>query len=205
MKKLSKIVMLGAASAFTLSAPTPAMASADPLLGEIMTVGFNFCPRGWGETAGALLPISTNTALFSLLGTTYGGDGRTTFALPDLRGRSSIGVGNGPGLSPIRWGDRGGSETRVLTLNQLPSHNHTGNLHAENTADSNTGNPNNAALARSTTQIYNNTVAPNAGVTFAAGTVTTNNNGGGQPFQIRDPYLGMYKCIAMQGIFPSRN
>ncbi|WP_209347910.1 tail fiber protein [Pontixanthobacter sp. CEM42] len=205
MKKLSKIAMLGAASALTLSAPTPAMASADPLLGEIMTVGFNFCPRGWGETAGALLPISSNTALFSLIGTTYGGDGRTTFQLPDLRGRSSVGVGRGAGLSTISWGERGGFETMVLTNANLPSHNHTGNLHAENTANSNTGNPANAALARSTLQIYSSVAPPNPAVTFAAGTVTTNNTGGGQSFPLRDPYLGMYKCIAMQGVFPSRN
>ncbi len=87
----------------------------------------------------------------------------------------------------------------------MPSHNHTGNLHAENTANSNTGNPNNAALARSTHQIYSDQAAPNAGVTFAAGTVTTNNNGGSQSFNIRNPFLGMYKCIALVGVYPSRN
>nr|WP_245228645.1 tail fiber protein [Pontixanthobacter sp. CEM42] len=170
-----------------------------------MTVGFNFCPRGWGEANGSLQAISSNSALFSLLGTTYGGDGRTTFALPDLRGRSSIGVGTGPGLSSIQWGQRGGSETMVLTNANLPAHNHTGNLHAENTANSNTGNPANAAVARSTLQIYSNTTAPNAAVTFAPGTVTTNNTGGGQSFPLRDPYLGMYKCVALFGIYPSRN
>ncbi|MXO83897.1 phage tail protein [Altererythrobacter aestiaquae] len=189
----------------TLSAPATVSASSNPFVGEIMTVGFNFCPRGWGEANGALQSVASNSALFSLLGTTYGGDGRTTFALPDLRGRSSIGVGSGPGLSTVIWGQRGGVEQVTLTLNQMPSHNHTGNLHAENTADSNTGNPVNAALARSTNQIYSNTTAPNPAVTFASGTVTINNNGGSQPIQIRDPFLGMYKCIALTGLYPSRN
>ena len=96
----------------TLAAPS-AQAGPDEYLGEILTVGFNFCPRGTLEADGRLLPISQNTALFSLLGTMYGGDGRTTFALPDLRGRVVVGAGQGPGLTERRLGERGGVETDV--------------------------------------------------------------------------------------------
>jgi hypothetical protein len=97
----------------------------DPFLGEIMTVGFTFCPRGWAELDGQLLDISTHTALFSLLGTTYGGDGRTTFALPDLRGRTAVHEGQGPGLSNWPLGLRRGVEEVTLTEAQMPSHSHT--------------------------------------------------------------------------------
>ena len=205
MKKLSKIAMLGAASALTLSAPTPVTAGVDPYLGEMMTVGFNFCPRGWAEAAGQLLPIAQNTALFSLLGTAYGGDGRTTFALPDLRGRSSVGVGNGAGLSNIQWGQRGGVEEVVLTTSQLPSHNHSADLHAEDTAASDTGNPKNASIGRSTLAIYSSTAAPASDDKFKTGTVTIGNTGANIPVEIRNPFLGQYQCIALQGTFPSRS
>jgi len=96
----------------------------EPFLGEICWIGFNFAPRGWALCDGQLLSISQNDALFSLLGTTYGGDGRTTFGLPDLRGRSPIHVGQGPGLSNYQWGQKGGVETVTLTINQMPSHTH---------------------------------------------------------------------------------
>lgn len=102
----------------------PSRNSADPLLGEIMLFAGNFAPRGWALCNGQLLAISQNQALFSILGTTYGGDGRTTFALPDLRGRLPMHAGSGPGLTPRRLGEMGGAETRTLNINQLPAHTH---------------------------------------------------------------------------------
>jgi microcystin-dependent protein len=103
----------------------PSRNSYEPFIGEIMIFGGNFVVRDWAFCDGQLLAITSNTALFSIIGTTYGGDGRTTFALPDLRGRSAIHVGTGPGLSPIRWGDSSGTETNTLTTSNLPSHTHT--------------------------------------------------------------------------------
>ncbi|MDQ6777385.1 MAG: tail fiber protein, partial [Actinomycetota bacterium] len=99
----------------------------EPFLGEVRTFGFNFAPRGWAFCNGQLLPISQNTALFSLLGTQYGGDGIQTFALPDLRGRVGIHQGSGPGLSPYAIGQTGGTETVTLTSNEMPAHNHSVN------------------------------------------------------------------------------
>jgi microcystin-dependent protein len=103
----------------------PSRNGAEPFIGEIMIFGGNFAPRGWAFCDGQLLPVSQNTALFSLLGTTYGGDGRTTFALPDLRGRVPLHPGTGPGLSSRQLGEKGGTETNVLTIGQMPAHNHT--------------------------------------------------------------------------------
>lgn len=110
MKTLSKFAAISAMLATSVSVSTPAHASPEPFIGQLMTVGYNFCPRGWAKADGQLLPISQYSALFSLLGTMYGGDGRTTFGLPDLRGRSIIGAGQGPGLSNVRIGEKGGSE-----------------------------------------------------------------------------------------------
>jgi len=110
MKTLSKIAAISAMLATSVSVSTPAHASPEPFLGQLMTVGYNFCPRGWARADGQLLPISSNSGLFYLLGTTYGGDGRTTFGLPDLRGRSIVGAGRGAGLSEVRIGEKGGSE-----------------------------------------------------------------------------------------------
>jgi len=190
----------------------------EPFIGQINTVGFNFAPRGWALCEGQLLPISQNTALFSLLGTTYGGDGRTTFGLPDLRGRNTVGVGQGAGLNHISWGEKGGSNTTVLTKNNLPSHNHsltgakasvTVSIPASDTgADGN--NPEDAHLAESpaTTNIYksdtpNVTLAP-----FPAdGDVTgiTQDTGASTPIDNMQPFLGVYYVIALVGIFPSRS
>ena len=97
----------------------------EPFIGQITLVGFNFAPRGWAFCEGQLLSISQNTALFSLLGTTYGGDGRTTFGLPDLRGRVPIGPGTGPGLPSYSWGQKGGADREALAINQMPGHSHT--------------------------------------------------------------------------------
>src|SRR5882672_4268310 len=115
-----KQTILVAAAAATLCTTAPAFAQAsDPFLGEIIMVGYNFCPRGWAEADGTLLSISQNTALFALFGTTFGGNGQTTFGLPDLRGRVPMHVGNGPGLPPASLGEQLGTPTTTLTVNQM--------------------------------------------------------------------------------------
>lgn len=167
----------------------------EPFIGEIKIVGFNFPPRGWATCDGQLLPISQNTALFSLLGTTYGGDGRTTFALPDLRGRSATHVGAGPGLSTMNWGERGGTETHNITTNQMPSHSHTMNLASANEGDQTS--PAGNSLAVSDDRNY----ATGAGTTMGP----TGNDGGGQAINHMPPHLGVYHVIALVGLFPSRN
>jgi len=172
-----------------------------PFLGQIQPFGFNFPPRSWTHCNGQLLPIAQNTALFSLLGTTFGGDGRTTFGLPDLRGRSMVHVGTGPGLSPITWGQRGGNEITTLTVSNMPSHTHTGNVVAEG-AVAGGSNPTNNMFGASP-----NYVAPGAAANknMSTQSLHLNNTGGGQAFSNRSPYLGIYVSIALQGIFPSRN
>lgn len=177
----------------------------EPFIGTIMAFGFNFAPRGWAKCEGQLLPINQHTALFSLLGTTYGGDGRTTFALPDLRGRVMIGEGNGPGLSDHRMGAKSGSETNTLIVQNLPSHNHsfTGHLNAnEKAGDSD--DPQNAALAVTESDNYNSN---NVTVRMKEGSVTgeIGHTGNNQPVNNMQPYLALNYCIALQGIFPSRS
>ena len=169
----------------------------EPFLGQITHFAGNFAPRGWAFCEGQLLPISQNTALFSLLGTIYGGDGRTTFALPDLRGRAMIGPGRGPGLTPFTVGQKGGAETETLTTNQLPSHTHA--LHGE-TARASTNNPEGGMLALPSENIY---AAPAAADNKVMAAESIVNTGGGQAFSIRDPYLAIWPIIALVGIFPS--
>ena len=123
-------------AAFAVTAPAHA-GGTDPFLGEIITTGYTFCPRGYANTDGQLLPINTNQALFSLLGTTYGGDGRTSFGLPELRGRAPFNLGRGPGLTNRSLGSRGGSETNTQTVTQMPSHNHQGGIRTTGTAADN--------------------------------------------------------------------
>ncbi len=175
----------------------------DPFLGQIVMFGGNFAPRGWALCDGQLLAISQYSALFSILGTTYGGDGRTTFALPDLRGRVSMHPGNGPGLSSRRLGERAGTEAHTLTLNQLPSHTHTLNA---TTAPGTRSSPSDALLSTYGTS------APPSGP-YSAGTTTdttmhpgaVGNTGSGQSVSNIQPYQCVNYIIALQGVFPSRN
>jgi microcystin-dependent protein len=160
-------------------------------------VGFNFAPRGWAFCDGQILPINQNQSLYSLLGTTYGGDGRTSFALPDLRGRTPIHVGRSNGGGDHRLGQKSGEETHTLAANEMPQHRHTAK------ASSTVGNqpvPNGAVLAATPAQIWRD--AP-GDVTLRAGTVA--NVGGGQAHDNMQPYLAVNFCIALQGLFPSRN
>ncbi len=196
----------------------PAEAQIDPLLGEIVMFGGNFAPRGWAFTDGQLLPISVNSALFSILGTTYGGDGRTTFALPDLRGRVPMHAGRGPGLTERRLGERGGVEAVTLNTSQIPSHTHTASSIATTTsvlkATSTSGNTNiptgNVLADDGSDRIYK-AIAPDVSMSAAAiesttdVTTTVNATGGSQPHTNVQPYQVVNFIIATQGIFPSRN
>lgn len=185
----------------------------EPFLGEIRLVGFNFAPRGWALANGALLPIAQNTALFSLLGTTFGGNGQVTFGLPDYRGRSPVGMGQGPGLTYIEQGEVAGAETTTLSLVQMPIHaapvSVTVSVPVVTTANNTSAEPGNTRhLARPTaggddvplysTDNTTTTLAP-----FTA-TGTTGPVGGSQPVPLRNPYLGTNFIIALEGVFPSR-
>ncbi len=186
----------------------------DPMLGEVRIFAGNFAPRGWAFCEGQLLPISSNSALFSLIGCTYGGDCRTTFALPDLRGRVAISAGNGPGLSNRVWGQKGGGEYNILNQTQLPSHSHTavGTITAANTTGT-TNDPTGNVLAVAKTPIDrsnivdSNIYAPTANTNMSANgvTVTVGNTGGNQSVNNMQPYLTVRYIIALQGYFPSRN
>ncbi|HPF12564.1 MAG TPA: tail fiber protein [Flavobacteriaceae bacterium] len=171
----------------------------DPFIGQIQPFGFNFAPAGWARCDGQLLAISTNTALFSLLGTIYGGDGRTTFAIPDLRGRSIRHQGSGPGINPLTIGQRGGSNSVTLNTTNMPSHNH-GVAVAVSTAAGEEAAPNGNVVA-------NHAGAFNEDATSGQnlGGVSQSNVGGNVPFNIDNPYLTVNVCIALFGIFPSRN
>ncbi len=179
-------------------------------IGEIRMFAGNFAPRNWAFCANQIMPIAQNTALFSILGTTYGGNGQTTFALPDFRGRVAVGTGQGPGLSNITLGELAGSQTATLTTNNMPSHNHalTGAVTVQANNDS-TGLTDDANLSRtglpSTPNIY--TKATDALVPMAptVSTLQIGINGGSQPFSIMPPYLGMNYIICLFGIFPSRD
>jgi microcystin-dependent protein len=166
----------------------------EPFLGEIRLFPYNFAPRGWAFCNGQLLAISQNTALFSLLGTTYGGNGQTTFALPDLRGRFATSSGQGPGLSPRSLGEVAGAENVTLLQNQMPQHTHQ--LRATNGAAT-SSRPSGRYPAAG------GAYADSADAAMAADEL--NPAGGSQPHENMPPYLVLNYCIALEGIFPSRN
>jgi microcystin-dependent protein len=170
----------------------------DPFIGEIRMFAGNFAPVGWALCNGQLLPISQNTALFSILGTTYGGNGQTTFALPDLRGRVPIHAGSGTGLSPYNLGESGGQEQVALTVEQLPEHTHRLAI-TNRQADRLT--PQGRILAKPAQELIYATGDPDALLNQEA-IATSGNN---QPHDNRQPYLAINYIIALQGIFPSRS
>ena len=171
----------------------------DFIIGEIRMFAGNFAPKGWAFCQGQLLPIAQNQALFSLLGTTYGGDGMTSFALPDLRGRAPVGFGQEPGLSYKDLGQQFGTETVTLTTAQMPAHSHTVNAV---TSEGNQNLPTNS-LPANTKALDKEYSDANANTTMKATMV--NPTGGNQPFGVTQPSLGVNFIIALQGIFPSRN
>jgi microcystin-dependent protein len=164
----------------------------EPFLGELRLFPYNFAPRGWAFCNGQILPIAQNTALFSLLGTTYGGNGQTTFALPDLRGRVAMSSGQGPGLSPYDLGQVAGSESVTLTTAQIAAHGHT--IGSTNSAATN-ARPNNLVNAQ----------GGSYSATSDGNMQPTGQTGGSQPHNNIQPYLVLNYCIALEGIFPSRN
>ncbi len=191
------------------------------VIGEIRGFGGNFAPRAWAFCQGQLLSIAQNTALFSILGTTYGGDGRTTFALPDLRGRAPISAGTGPGLSTHKLGARSGTETVTLNVLQIPSHFHaaipsgvgTADLHVSD-LDGTSGTPvANGSIGNEvggTAFFYNDDTAPDvklaqASITNVQTSVSIAPTGGSQPHNNMQPYLTIYWIICLQGVFPSRS
>ena len=178
--------------------------ASQPYLGGIFMFAGNFAPRGFQLCAGQILAISQNTALFSILGTTYGGNGTTTFALPDLRGRAPIGAGNGTGLSPVVLGQQGGNQNVSILASNMPAHNHLVNVSTVLAAQ---GSPSNNFLAPPVDSTpaagtgYNTTAT--GGATLAQSAVSI--AGQGLPLSVQNPYLGINYIIAIQGIFPSRN
>ena len=200
----------------------------DPYLGEIRMVGFNFAPYGWALCQGQTIPVSQNQALFALLGTNFGGNGQTSFNLPDLQGRSPVGTGTGGGLSPIDLGDQGGAENLSLTINNLPSHTHAAtmvgginvsgsvSIPASTLSTNTSGTPGNTTILGPATsggrpvEIYstnssNASLAPfNVSLQGTAGAIQNSLTGGNQPLAIRNPYLGLTCIIALQGVYPTR-
>lgn len=195
-------------------------------LAEIRMFAGNFAPRGWFFCQGQLLSISQWTALFALLGTTYGGNGQTTFGLPDFRGRCGDGTGTGPGLPSVDLGEIAGTPSQTLILTNLPIHNHTATFTSTSslnaaTVDATLQNPGGTGAVLATAKdtsgrptlatpaIYapsgTATPAALAGLNVSGGTVTTGLTGGNQPFDNTQPYLGMNFIICAEGIFPSRN
>ena len=172
-------------------------------LAQIQPMAFNFAPKGWAQCAAQLLPIQQNAALFSILGTTYGGNGQTTFGLPDLRGRVALGAGQGPGLSNYNLGEISGNQAITMLSANMPQHTHLFNVSNQTSTQPSPANTN--ALAQGGVFNSNNLFlyGPSAGVTMAQGMIA--NNGGSLPFSVMQPYLPLTYCIATVGIFPSRN
>ena len=172
----------------------------EPFIAEIRIFAGNFAPRGWAFCNGQLMPLAQNTALFSLVGTTYGGDGRSTFALPDLQGRAPLHPGQGPGLTNRRLGEKGGAATETRTQSQLPGHGH-GDIRASSGGPQ-SSSPGGAVWAgdrRSRARLYSDGAAD---VTMAPEALQT--AGGSQPHNNRQPVLGVHFIIALMGLFPSR-
>ena len=200
-KLLSRTVCTASAALLLMGVPSAASAQAtDPFIGQIMCAGFNFEPKGWAELNGQILSIAQNTPLFALLGTQYGGNGQTTFALPDMRGRLLMHAGQGPGLTSRDQGESAGAEQVTLNNAQLPAHNHTVTPQGSS-ADATLMSPaNGVAATKARTTLY----APGPG-TVPMSPVLTSPAGSNAPVPVMQPYLVMRCFIALQGVFPSRN
>lgn len=184
----------------------------EPYLGQVEIFSFNFPPKGWTTCSGQLLPINQNQALFSLLGTNYGGNGQTTFGLPDLQGRVAIGQGQGQGLSSYVLGEKLGTEVHTLVTNEMAAHNHSLNADSTTAATNNTDVPSTNVVLGQTVGTQSGVANPFALNLYASGipggTLDTDSiglAGGNQPHSNVMPYLALNFCIALIGIFPSRN
>lgn len=171
----------------------------DPFVAEIRIFPFNFAPKGWAWCDGQILPLSQNTALFSLLGTTYGGDGKSNFALPDLQNRAAMHPGQGPGLSLHDLGETGGSETVELLESEIPAHSHS--VIADNSGPADVPMPSGNSLGHPTAKLYQTNASQNL-VAMSAFALTP--AGGDQPHNNMQPFLTFYFNIALQGVFPPR-
>lgn len=184
----------------------------EPFIGQIMLFAGNFAPRNWAFCNGQLLSISQNQALFSIIGTIYGGDGRTTFALPDLRGRVPIHVGSGPGLTRRTLGQRLGTETNTLNITQMPPHNHEADLKVSSINATLAAAATNSSIASPGTSGGRSAFTPVNGFTDATPDVVMNSqsvqtraNGGGQSVNNMQPSLGVNYIIALIGVYPPRD
>ena len=207
MTRIIKKKITAIAVSMALAAPMialdagKAVAGPDPFIGELMLVGGTYCPAKWARADGQELSIASHSALFALFGTNYGGDGRSTFALPDLRGRVPIHNGTGPGLQPVQIGERMGRENVTLTVNQMPAHSH--DVIATD-ADANKSGPGGDLLAKKVGQpIYHDANTGDTLKTMDPRMIAP--KGGGQAIDIRNPGLGMMWCVALDGAFPPRS
>ncbi|WJG10300.1 tail fiber protein [Aliiglaciecola sp. LCG003] len=208
-KKMTIASSLMCATLLNFSSVSDALADI-PYIAEIRQFPYTFCPRGWADTNGQLLPVSQNTALFSLIGTTYGGDGRTTFGLPNIQGKVAKHNGNGPGLGDVRLGQSGGVESFILP--STPSHTHGASnnttLHVSST-EGNNQLPTNAHFADGGRDRVYNTETPDTTLNSASATSTTSlaSAGSDAPMAVsrRQPYLTIRYCIALTGTYPSRD
>ncbi len=183
--------------------------STEPFIGEVKLLGFQFPPLGYMTCQGQLISIAQNTALFSLLGTTYGGDGQTTFALPDLQGRVPVGQGQGPGLPAYSMGEEAGTTNVTLLTSNLPAHLHSlSNMHVNlnvSTANAGENSPEGTYPATTAATSYSDTASPNVFGGAPQVTGTTDITGSSLPISVMNPFLCMNYSIAIEGIFPSRN
>lgn len=177
----------------------------NPFIAQIMLFAGNFAPRGWAFCHGQLLSISSNEALFSIIGTIYGGDGRTTFGLPDLRGRAAMHAGNGPGLTTRRLGQRSGTETNTLNALQLPSHNHNVSGAIQLGAPSSQASGNGQFLPVTTGANFYSDTKGNASLNAGALNINIGNTGGNQAVNNMQPYQVLNFIIALEGVYPSRS
>ena len=205
--KLAAVVGLGSLFSSANAHPiidtnAPLGSSANPYIGQINVFGFNFPPVGWAKCDGQLLPIAQNSALFSLLGTMYGGDGQTTFGLPDLRGRCALHHGQGPGLSYRSQGQTVGTENSTLTVNNLPAHSHGGATKVSANKASSANPDSGYVLAQNDNLRF---IDAASGGTLQSLNTSTDNTGGGTSFNNMQPSLTLNYCIALVGTFPSQN
>ena len=200
MKRLLTTTVLAAGLAAAAPPTTAHAQGASPFLSQMMMVGFTFCPRGWADAHGQIESINAQQSLYSLLGTTYGGDGRTTFGYPDLRGRMPIGYGQGAGLPDYTWGEKSGTERITLNSATIGAHTHVASVQVT-TGPANVSSPNDAALASS--KAYVSGATPS--VSLDSGTLALANTGGSNSYNNLMPFLTIRHCMATTGIFPPRN